>query len=427
MRHRGGGPRYARQNIKDAPITPQLVERMLALVPQKAAPATTNVVPIRAVEKNGDDTRPAEPTAPAVSIALARPQAKSPDWSADEDDRLRDAYANGERIDLVAEELGRTHGAARSRADKIGLGGTHPAHGGWCTDPVWSEADDALLRDLYGKIDTDEVASRIGRSKRAIFSRAHLLGLQHGYHRKSTGQERLALGIAYRRGLAIADVAAAMGRKAFSLSKYATKHGYNFGRRPLLAAPISLDEIIALADEATPLPAFKNTPRGASGTARKASSAGESTPASRERAATPAPQRRPARAPIAKVQKAAVIRRPAPQPAEEVKASPPPPPIKTETSMPKPPQASAATSAPSCPPRAEVAPLPKKPVMGWVERQMAEVAEAKAYLERRGFAVTRADRDAQIARWFLSGWRWPLTSSELIEAARRARAQEARA
>ncbi|PZO87914.1 MAG: hypothetical protein DI623_13710 [Sphingomonas sanxanigenens] len=168
------------------------------------------------------------------------------------------------------------------------------------------------------------------------------------------------------------------------------------------------------------------------------------------------------------------IRRPAQQPAEEVKASPPPPPnfaspagekirsgkddvkaigpdgpsqrkpvgaavpsspdraekpvaTRTETSMPKPPQASAATSALSCPPRAEVAPLPKKPVMGWVERQMAEVAAAKAYLERRGFAVTRADRDAQIARWFLSGWRWPLTNSELIEAARRARAQEARA
>lgn len=183
------------------------------------------------------------------------------EWSPEEDDRLRQAYANGERIDLVAGELHRTPLAARSRAEKIGLAGTHAAgRGGWATEPDWTEDEDATLRAHYGKVPTPELAERLGRSKAGLYNRAWTLGLEHGYHRIWSRDERKALQIAFDRGLAITDLAAALGRKAFSVSKYATNHDYDFGRRSLRQKPLSLDDILALADPAVACPPARRQP-----------------------------------------------------------------------------------------------------------------------------------------------------------------------
>lgn len=66
----------------------------------------------------------------------------------------------------------------------------------------------------------------------------------HGYIRPFSGDETRALDIAFRSGISIADLANALGRKAMSLSKYATKHGYHFGRRPRRA--VTLEALLAL-------------------------------------------------------------------------------------------------------------------------------------------------------------------------------------
>lgn len=177
------------------------------------------------------------------------------DWTPAEDQALRDAYATGARIDLLAQQLGRTEKGAYSRAGKLGLVHPREIKGGFIKTPAWKPEEDALLRDLYGNVPTRDLPARIGRSKTAIFNRAHALGLHHGYHRCWTRPELEALRNAFDRGLAIADLAAALGRKAFSVSKYASNHGMHFGARPLAVEPITLQDILALGDPAVPLPA----------------------------------------------------------------------------------------------------------------------------------------------------------------------------
>jgi hypothetical protein len=199
----------------------------------------------------------------STPVALSRPApfnprpAKAPDWSPEEDDRLRQAYAAGERVDLVAEELGRTVKATYSRAKKLEL--THPREikGGFIKSRTWSPQEDSLLRELYGNVRTSELPARIGRSKSAIFNRAHQLDLHHGYQRCWTRSELEALRIAHERGIGIADLASALGRKSFSVSKFATHRGYKFGSRPALAEPISLQQLLELGDPTVDLPAFR--------------------------------------------------------------------------------------------------------------------------------------------------------------------------
>lgn len=318
-----------------------------------------------------------------VSLGLARPRAAAPKWTEAEDDRLRAAYAKGERIDLVAAELGRPVRGTMSRTRKIGLAGTHPLHGGWCSAPLWTTAEDARLREAFGTTRASILAQELGRSKVSIYNRAFALGLKSSYTRPPTGRERYALRIAFDRGLALPDVASAMGRRLVSLSKYAVAHGYRFGRRRLLSQPITIDEIIALADPATELPPMKVYRR-----ACRARTPRERGPSLDD----PARLSGPTKATLRAVQ-------PASRPKEP--ASPAP-------SVLRPPAVSAAPVA-----RAS-----------WIERQMAELVEARRFLETKGFSVVQ-DRASPIGRWFLSGWRWPLSNQELIETARRARAQEA--
>lgn len=253
-KQRGGGRLMRSDNLRAAPswVTPELVGRILAL----AMSVDGKPMPIRTVP-----TRGMKPVLAIVESGITsfRPRpAKAPDWSHEEDEHLRQAYAAGSRIDVLAEELGRTEKATYSRAKKIGL--THPRDikGGFVTKPTWSAEEDELLKQLYGNIPPKELPARIGRSMAAIFNRAHALDLE-GY-RGWTRAERRALHIAHRRGLAIADVAAALGRKAFSVSKYATNNGLCFGRRPLLAVPLTLEGILALEDPAAPLRAFRKRP-----------------------------------------------------------------------------------------------------------------------------------------------------------------------
>jgi hypothetical protein len=193
--------------------------------------------------------------APRIATLAARPPVRP--WTEAEDDRLRRAYADGERIDRVAAELGRTTRAASSRAAKqLKLGGTHAAgRGGWATAADWTEAEDARLRAAYGKVPTKTLATELGRSKLGVYQRAWHLGLKHGYHRDWSPDEQSALSIAHERGISISDVATALGRNYYAVCKYAENRGLKFGKRPIRAAPMTLQDILTLADPAAPIPA----------------------------------------------------------------------------------------------------------------------------------------------------------------------------
>lgn len=167
-------------------------------------------------------------------------------WTPDEDALLRHAYEAAASLTPLRARLGRTACSLRWRAEYLGLRGTHANRNGWRMGPDWTEAQEALLRERYGKMPNDALAAQLGRTKAAMFSRANLLGLVHGYIRPFSADETRALDLAFRHGIAIADLAAALDRKACSVSKYATNHGIRFGRRPLRTPTPTIDDILAL-------------------------------------------------------------------------------------------------------------------------------------------------------------------------------------
>ena len=168
-------------------------------------------------------------------------------WTAEEDDLLRHCYATGASLTPLKEGLGRTTCSIRWRVKELGLQGTHAKTAGWRTEPVWTEAEEQILRDRYGKVKTRELAAELGRSRMATLNRAWHLGLKHGYWRPYTEDELRAYRIAFDEGVAIADLAIALERSAFTVSKYATdKLGLHFGRRPRRRPPLTLAEILEL-------------------------------------------------------------------------------------------------------------------------------------------------------------------------------------
>ncbi|MDF0543825.1 hypothetical protein PX699_15845 [Sphingobium sp. H39-3-25] len=153
-------------------------------------------------------------------------------WTPEEDALLRKAYTEGTSLTPLRRQLGRTSGSLRHRAEYLALRGLHANRNGWRIGPDWTDAEEARLRADYGRVPTKLLAARMGRTKAALTSRANSLGLVHGYIRPFSDEETRALDIAFRTGVSIADLAVALDRKAMSLSKYATNHGYQFGRRP---------------------------------------------------------------------------------------------------------------------------------------------------------------------------------------------------
>jgi len=212
----------------------------------------------------GDTPRPAV-AALCDTIRRLRVNARHRDWTPEEDDRLRRAYRDSEDLRGVAAELGRPIKGLRSRGCKIGLGGTHAkGRGGWATEPEWTEAEDQRLREAYGDVPIDRLAAELGREKGAVYQRANRLGLSRSRYLRAWSEDEIrALEIAHRRGLALGDLPAALGRKYPGVAKYAAGRDLQFGLRPRLAEPIDLAGILALDDESVPLPAMRSRPQPA--------------------------------------------------------------------------------------------------------------------------------------------------------------------
>ena len=166
-------------------------------------------------------------------------------WLQEEDALLRKAYEQGSSLTPLRTRLGRTRHSIKWRAEHLGLNGTHEHANGFRGGPDWSEADIAYLRKHYGSMPNAALAKELGRSKLAVSTRANVLGLVHGYIRPWSENELAALEIAFATDLAIADLALALDRKAMSVSKFATKRGFRFGRRKRKKNPPTLDAIIS--------------------------------------------------------------------------------------------------------------------------------------------------------------------------------------
>lgn len=180
-------------------------------------------------------------------------------WLAEEDALLRQAYATGASLTPLIERLGRSTHSIRHRVGELGLRGTHRNRDGFRQGPVWSDADNARLREAYGKVPSPELAAELGRGLRAMLVHAHALGLRHGFMRAFSADEDRAIRNAWAGGISLTDLAQALGRDIAVVSKHAIRLGYRFSDpdRPCKAPrsirarrpPITLPELLAEPSE----------------------------------------------------------------------------------------------------------------------------------------------------------------------------------
>ncbi|WP_069206101.1 hypothetical protein [Sphingomonas panacis] len=193
-------------------------------------------------------------------------------WTPEEDELLRHAYETSASLTLLRTRLGRSPHSIRWRAEALGLRGTHANRDGFRLGPIWSEADEQILRAGYGKIPSRELARSLGRSPAAMFSRANILGLVHGYIRGFSKDEDIAIRNAWTHGTSLTDVAEALNRDSAVISKHAIRLGYRFSdpNRPARAPrndrskrpTITLAELVGLDPEQLGLSRDRTTRAG---------------------------------------------------------------------------------------------------------------------------------------------------------------------
>ena len=153
-------------------------------------------------------------------------------WLAEEDDLLREAYANGDSLTPLRQRLGRTPHSIRFRAGELGLRGSHARPNGWRTEPSWTNEEVAVLRRDYGKVPTPALAAALGRKKGGVFNKAFSLGLVHGWMRAFSEDEDRAIRIARAGTISLPDLSLALNRDAAVVSKHAIRMGIPFATRP---------------------------------------------------------------------------------------------------------------------------------------------------------------------------------------------------
>ena len=176
-------------------------------------------------------------------------------WLAEEEDALRAAYRDSRSLRVLALRLGRKPGSLSWKAKELDLTGTHKNRNGFCQGPDWRHDEIDYLRRNYRDMRAKLIASALGRPLRAIYSKAHVLGLDAGYFREFTTDERRAIEIARDHGLSIGDLAQALDRDVAVVSKQAIQLGLRFSQRTVAAPRTrlssrrrwSLQEILALA------------------------------------------------------------------------------------------------------------------------------------------------------------------------------------
>lgn len=175
-------------------------------------------------------------------------------WPAEENDALRAAYRDSHSLRRLALRLCRSPSSLSWKAKELGLTGTHAQKNGFRQGPDWTKDEIRYLERNYPHMRTKLIAAALGRPLRAVYSKAHTLGLEANYFRDFTEDERRAIAIARDSGLSITDLADALGRDVAVVSKQAIRLGLSFKDRPHKAPRTarasrrswSLSEILAL-------------------------------------------------------------------------------------------------------------------------------------------------------------------------------------
>lgn len=125
-------------------------------------------------------------------------------WAPSEISALRTKFFADERIDDIADTIGRSLSAVRSRLFEMGLrrNSARP----------WAEMEDQLVLDKYGVIATATIASMLGRTVSAVYARAYSLGLGDSNAPLWSAWEDAQLAEGYKKGMPALQLASLIGR-----------------------------------------------------------------------------------------------------------------------------------------------------------------------------------------------------------------------
>jgi hypothetical protein len=240
--------------------------------------------------------------------------------------------------------------------------------------------------------------------------------------------DRPAFQIAFDRGIAIADLARALRQHQATVLVHTKQAGFVFGRREPLADPLTLEQLLALADPGVPVPELRKVRLKRERLARWAKIRRDERAADVERRRaerTAAAERREAANAEARRQRE--IERAAAQAAKSALNRNTRGASGTAREAPSVASSGATTRSSARAPFTEPAPIsparaqpiivqqtPGAPrCISYAERMTAAIAHLRA----RNFVVQRHNRDELIARWHISGWNGLFSNEQLVQLA----------
>ena len=167
---------------------------------------------------------PAASTPDAPGAPLREVAFRDGAWLPEELDRLRAGFAADEGLQGIADDLGRTLGAVRTKVGDLGLRRD--------SSRSWTTLDDEHLVRHYGALATSTIASDLGRTCAAVYARAGVLNLTEGNAPPYTAWEIAQVRAGYAWGIPIARLAVLVGRPASGIASLASKLGIRHRNSP---------------------------------------------------------------------------------------------------------------------------------------------------------------------------------------------------
>lgn len=145
-------------------------------------------------------------------------------WLPEDLDALRTAFNADHDLQVIADTLGRTLSAVRTKVCDLGLRRN--------SSRPWPELEDSYLTQHYGVEATSAIAAMLGRSCAALYARAGYLGLTEGNAPPYTAWEIAQIRVGYAQGIPIAQLCVMVGRPASGVASLASKLGIKHANSP---------------------------------------------------------------------------------------------------------------------------------------------------------------------------------------------------
>ncbi len=167
---------------------------------------------------------PGQSTLDAPGAPLREVAFRGDAWLPEEVDRLRAGFADDDDLQAVADSLGRTLDAVRTKVGDLGLRRD--------SSRPWTALDDEHLARHYGVLATSAIASDLGRTCAAVYARAGVLDLTEGNAPPYTAWEVAQIRAGYDWGIPVARLAVLVGRPASGIATVASKLGIKHRNGP---------------------------------------------------------------------------------------------------------------------------------------------------------------------------------------------------